>query len=81
MTSGDDCCKTEWKGRCCCNCVNQFEVMKHPWNEGAGKGRITETMGYGCRPPEFASRTIIFFDRQHGLCEMHEFAVEMNVGG
>ena len=75
---GMGCTKDEWKGRCCCTCVNQRVIVKHPWNDGAGKGRITESMGYGCASPEFTvgfegRPTVIFFDSGHDLCEMHEF--------
>ena len=67
-----DCMKSEWKDSCCCNCRYQRTIKKHPWNDGAGKGSISEAMGFGCQPPEFDQRTVIFFDSGHGLCEMHE---------
>jgi hypothetical protein len=71
-----DCMKAEWKGRCCCTCRHQRVIVKHPWNDGTGKGRITETMGYGCEPPDLAQeecKRVVFFDCGHGLCEMHDF--------
>lgn len=73
---GMNCQKDAHKGRCCCNCAHQRVIVKHPWNSGAGKGRVTETMGYGCEPPDFqredGTREVIFFDGGHGLCEMHD---------
>lgn len=77
---GIPCSKTEGKGRCCCNCRYRLTLLKHPWNNGAGKGRISETMGYACAPPDFVTETGekqgVFFDHAHGLCEMHEFLSE-----
>lgn len=70
------CHKEDWKGRCCCNCKHQRVIMKHPWNLGAAKGKATESMGFGCAVPEFdlvdGRKTIMFMDREHSLCEMHE---------
>lgn len=62
-----------YKGRCCCNCKYQKRVMKHPWNKGCAKGAISELMGYACGSPLYeGSGNVIFFDRKHGMCEMHE---------
>lgn len=53
------------KGRCCCNCKHQMLAMKHPWNEGAAKGRVTEIMGALCAMPDMVSaegrRQAVFF--------------------
>lgn len=70
--------KPEWYDRCCCNCVNQRVIFKHPWNKGDGKGHITDVMGFGCDMagddlyeglPMIA---IMFMDSIHGMCEMHQ---------
>lgn len=63
------------EGRCCCNCKHQVKIYKHPWNEGEAKGSIKEILGYGCHDPflEYPHNNIIFMDRQHGMCETHEF--------
>lgn len=57
----------KWPNQCCCKCKHQFKIYKHPWNKGKAKGSISELFGYGCLAPE--ERTIIFFDKEHGLCE------------
>lgn len=62
-------CKSK---QCCCNCKKQRTIYKHPWNEGAGRGRVTEIMGYGCTASSDDSQQIIFMDRPHGRCEMHD---------
>jgi len=49
----DKCMKSEGHDRCCCNCQNQRVIFKHPWNNGDGKGRVTDIMGYGCATPDF----------------------------
>lgn len=65
------------KGRCCCNCKHQMLAMKHPWNNGEARGRITEVFGSLCAVPDMVSeegrRQAVFFDGGHGMCEMHEF--------
>jgi len=66
------------RGRCCCNCKHQMLAMKHPWNAGAAKGRITEIFGALCAVPDMGvsdggRRQAVFFDTGHGMCEMHEF--------
>ena len=66
-----------WRGRCCCNCVYQMQVMKHPWNSGESSGRITEQFGWLCAVPDMLTqngvRQAIFFQREHGMCEEHEW--------
>jgi hypothetical protein len=59
-------------GRCCCNCKYQLKLLAHPWNKDFGKGPITQSIGYVCAAPDFLPNAI-FFDRQHSMCEMHEF--------
>lgn len=70
------CQKASPLGRCCCDCVFQMRALKHPWNLNAAKGRISETFGWFCACPDMTDdnnvRQAIFFDGQHGLCEMHE---------
>lgn len=49
--------------------------MKHPWNEGIGKGKISEQLGWVCvggfeDQPEL--NIAIFSDREHGACEMYQ---------
>lgn len=59
-------------GRCCCNCRYQKPIVGHPWNtHELTKGSITRTIGYGCNAPELGS--IVFFEFEHSMCEMHEF--------
>lgn len=76
----DACQQKNWESRCCCNCKNQSVISKHPWNCGDGKGSILDVMGYGCGLPDFEKdkkgrKNIVFFDKEHGMCEMHEFKV------
>jgi len=71
------CNKEHWQGRCCCNCKNQQVIMKHPWNKGDGKGSVNQVMGYGCHMKDFElddnkRPRVIFFDTEHGMCEMHD---------
>ena len=59
-------------GRCCCNCRYQTPIVCHPWNKNElTRGPISRIIGYGCNAPEM-ERTV-FFDSNHGMCEMHEF--------
>ena len=66
-------------GRCCCNCDYQLAARAHPWNTGFAKGRITEIIGWLCvvpdvdDPDEQGTRSAIFFESPHGLCEMHTY--------
>lgn len=69
-------CELGWKdGSCCCNCVNQAPVQKHPWNVGEGKGSCSERMGWACiinDPDDNEDGPhVTFSSRQHGMCEMH----------
>ena len=61
-------------GRCCCNCRYQVEIMSHPWNQMVGgrmKGPVTKVAGYGCMGID--PKKIIFFEREHSMCELHEW--------
>lgn len=61
-----------YQGSCCCNCKYQIEVMKHPWNKGGARGRITEQLGWVCSNPlDVEDGRVIFFDREHSMCELH----------
>jgi hypothetical protein len=64
----------EWEGRCCCNCISFKPLNKHPWNKGEGKGRITEKMGNVCMMEGDDSYPLIYFDADHGMCEMHVYS-------
>lgn len=66
------CFKPDWKDRCCCNCKYQCVVSCHPWNKQIGKGYIRESLGYGCMAQLQETQKVIFFEHEHGLCEMHE---------
>ena len=57
-------------GRCCCNCKYMKDIVAHPWNKNPDhQGSIRTVIGYGCNMPEFDS--IVFFETEHNLCEMH----------
>lgn len=72
-------------GSCCCNCKHLIRINKHPWNKSEGKGSINEFMGYGCTvfiqmnvesttddSSRDKSNVAIFYDNEHGICELHE---------
>jgi hypothetical protein len=42
-------------------------------NKGEGKGSISESMGFACTAFWDMDKTegMIFFDKPHGMCEMH----------
>lgn len=71
-------CEHGYKGRCCCNCVNQATLYKHPWNNiPEAKGRISEVFGYACMSViHEKTQNGIFFTSQHGCCECHDFTKE-----
>lgn len=65
-------------GRCCCNCEYQYEVMRHPWNTGAGGrmlGPVTMNAGWGCYAlgAESDEKKIIFYQDEHSMCELHKW--------
>ena len=47
--------------------------MKHPWDKDFGKGSISEQCGWVCtvRFDAGDSNEAIYFDKEHGMCEMH----------
>ena len=67
-------CDKGWRtGECCCNCKNQIELFKHPWNL-INKGPISESTGmYAC----IASLDCdgknegVILERKHGFCELY----------
>lgn len=64
-----DSCDKGYKGSCCCMCVSQLTVTKHPWNKSElAKGKISEIMGYVCTGDGSFN---IFFDNKHGCCELY----------
>lgn len=61
-------------GRCCCNCVNQVAIYRHPWNTMVGgrmKGPVTQIAGWGCKAMENGG--LIFMEDEHSMCEVHEW--------
>ena len=68
-------CSNGWKdGSCCCNCVHQHALHKHPWNKDIGKGPCSETMGWVCAVKydgEESPLHVTFSDHQHSFCELH----------
>lgn len=64
----------EYNGLCCCNCKHQLELKCHPINKEFGKGSIMKSCGYVCIIPVDDGSMEgqgIFFDKKHGICEMH----------
>jgi len=60
-------------GDCCCNCKNQIELFKHPWNS-INKGKVSESTGmYVCIVEHICSDNNkgMIFEQQHGMCELH----------
>ena len=68
---------TQYHGYCCCNCVNQIQVNKHPCNTTLMlKGSITEPTGiFVCLAPTHWDKESIYlgiaFEKEHGMCEMY----------
>jgi hypothetical protein len=62
-------------GSCCCNCIHNLKLMKHPWNTSSlGKGSITEHMGFICTATfedGSSEGEATFFEFEHGSCEHH----------
>jgi hypothetical protein len=67
-------CAEGWHdGSCCCNCRNQIELYKHPWNK-VNKGSIMEsTEMYACIVQFDCDKEYkgIIFEKKHGMCELH----------
>jgi len=76
-------CEHGYNGDCCCNCANQVKIMCHPWNGNniahgfiedpikIGKGKISDQLAWGCTIFLQEEGSIIYFDREHGICECH----------
>jgi len=58
--------------RCCCNCENLKPLHKHPTNRKLGVGAMHEVMGYVCD----VSYHLVFFESQHGMCELWSAKIE-----
>lgn len=67
------CDKGRPDGSCCCNCIYQIELFKHPWNK-LHKGSVLESTGlYACIAPlddTHINRGVIF-EFKHSYCEVH----------
>ncbi len=67
-------CDKGWStGECCCNCANQIELYKHPWNK-VNKGACNETTEmYACIVEHDIKKNYkgIIFEKQHGFCELY----------
>lgn len=63
--------------RCCCNCIHQKKLMKHPSNRhDFAKGSILDQMGFTCNvtfEDQSNKGSAYFFDEEHGECELHNF--------
>ena len=63
---------------CCCNCVNQIQLLKHPLNEHeVFKGQISEPSGFYLCVADMnadgnANRSGYVLEDRHGMCEMYE---------
>ena len=68
-------CEYGWKdtGECCCNCLNQITLGKHPWNQ-INKGSCLEESGlYACVVEHLIedNRGGTVFENKHGYCELY----------
>jgi len=70
-------CDKGWhSGECCCNCKSQLRLMCHPYNKEIGNGSILTPLGYICivRFDDGSNEgKAIFFEKEHGMCELHMF--------
>ena len=68
-----DKCEKGYKGMCCCNCKNQIELFKHPWNK-VNRGKVSDsTEMYACIA-QFDCDNVrkgVLFESKHGMCEMY----------
>lgn len=69
-------CKRGWNnGECCCNCIHQLKLYKHPSNKKY-KGNISEeTDLYVCAVEHHLENNnkVIVMENKHGMCELHVF--------
>ena len=68
-------CWEDKYGGCCCKCALQTKIFGHPWNQPPHKGSISTVVGFGCMaslgdPDAGKYEGVVFFDREHGMCEM-----------
>jgi len=66
-------CDLGHNGDCCCNCMNQITLYKHPWNT-INKGSTSEESGlYACisRHACDDNRKGEVYESKHGCCELH----------
>ena len=66
-------CDKGYKGQCCCGCIHQIALTKHPWNKEPHKGSIMDKTGlYACTVTHYTDKTYegIISDREHGACEL-----------
>lgn len=67
----------EHNGQCCCNCVHQIVLKKHPWNKSdIFRGSISKQVTDQEDTPIFVCTALgeaIAFDSKHGMCELHDF--------
>ena len=67
-------CDLGHNGDCCCNCMNQITLYKHPWNI-INKGASSEESGlYACISQHACddNRKGLVYEFQHGCCELHK---------
>lgn len=58
-------------GDCCCNCIHQVTLHRHPWNRTeAVKG--TGEFSKGCIAFIADGHVAIHEHGDHGMCELHE---------
>lgn len=69
------CYESHTSGNCCCNCIHLNELVCHPMNHDVGVGSIKEHFGYVCTvqyPDDSNKGRFMFFESNHGGCELHE---------
>ncbi len=69
----DKCLKDVLTGVCCCNCLNQRELMCHPWNKDFGKGYKEQRCGWVCTDTS-NQYSLEYTDYRNGICEQHKKA-------
>ena len=68
----EQCTKTEYRGRCCCNCKYHFEDRSHPCTDGVS---VLVQRGWICAG-DMHERIAFSGWTAHGMCEMHEFEAQ-----
>ena len=49
--------------------MRQVKILKHPGNDGFGKGNVSSILGYGCQIT--FNGEMIFKSDKHGICELY----------